>query len=69
MNRQVITIEWECDDCGKTIMLSQTHPALTKGWARRKVYNCGLTGYTRTDELCAACAKKATTKVFSAGEL
>ncbi len=55
---------WEirCDGwpaCDVSVFVDSARtPDLPEGWATRKVHDCGITGYTRTDELCPACLAK-----------
>jgi len=48
--------------CDVVEFVDEIHlPSLPDGWGIHKVRDCGMTGYTRHDELCPAClAKRAT---------
>ena len=62
--QEVVTWEVFCDYCRKTEIVtskesrggpvSQRHP-LPRGWMYHEVRGCGMTGYTRRDELCPDC--------------
>lgn len=53
-----------CDMCKKTEIVCSTWSwaDLPKGWGTSKVHDCGLTGYTKTDDLCPECLKKSEDK-------
>lgn len=56
MIREVKTFEFTCDDCGLIEIVHSHWETLPDGWARVPDYDCGLTGYTRSDEVCGPCA-------------
>ena len=55
--RMALKLEWlQCDRCHKKVQVCQhEYPA---GWTTRQVHDCGMTGYTRKDDLCPDCSKK-----------
>ena len=57
---EVKTYRVKCDRCNKstTITRGEYDHKLPKGWGHADVHDCGLTGYTRTDDLCPTCLKK-----------
>lgn len=54
MKRELKTYEFKCDWC-KTAVVSHQRPA---DWITHTVHDCGMTGYSRDEDLCAACAAK-----------
>lgn len=59
MITQLKTYRLTCERCGMSIVLAGTsQPDLPSGWTRQDEHGCGLTGYTRTLDLCPACDPK-----------
>lgn len=63
MSQQKVQIfEFRCDGgCGLTARVEylgdhdRPSSILPEGWKRRAVHGCGMTNYTRHDELCPVC--------------
>lgn len=64
MRIKLKTYKVKCDRCEATevVMAQHEFDALPKGWGTEDVHDCGMTGYTRTDDLCPNCLKKSKTK-------
>lgn len=60
MIKEVKTFKVICDRCGgdQTFVREEYGPSLPTGWGHEDVHDCGMTGYTRTDDLCPNCLKK-----------
>jgi hypothetical protein len=60
MKQEVKVYQYTCDRCGKSAKVTRREYDFNppKGWGRDDVHDCGLTGYTRTEDLCPACVKK-----------
>ena len=60
MKHEVKVFRYTCDRCGKTTDVTRREYdySLPKGWGHEDVHNCGMTNYTRTDDLCSNCLKK-----------
>lgn len=60
MRIQIKTFKVKCDRCDRTEVVSAQYKegALPKDWGTEDVHNCGMTDYTRTDDLCPDCLKK-----------
>lgn len=61
MIKEVKTYKVTCDRCGEVetfVREEYSFNTLPKGWGHDDVHDCGLTGYTRTDDLCPKCLKK-----------
>lgn len=61
MIRELKTFEVTCDRCRKsvTVMASRDHQAREKvKFEQVAVHGCGMTDYTRYDDVCPECAKK-----------
>ena len=55
MKRELKTFEFECDYCHRKVIIQGYDVNLPEGWTRKKVGGCGMTGYTRQDEICSKC--------------
>lgn len=49
-------VEWRCDWCHATTVVDDD--AKPEGWGVVTLTDCGLTGYTREDDVCRACLSK-----------
>lgn len=60
MKKEVRVFEYTCDRCGTSTKVTRKEYdfSLPKGWGHADVHDCGLTGYTRTDDLCPKCLAK-----------
>ncbi len=60
MNRELKLIEYTCDCCRKTktVQKVQYDYKLPEGWGLMPVHDCGMTGYTKWEELCPECLSK-----------
>lgn len=50
-----------CERCRVEVIVEGTdniRPSLPEGWKSVPVHGCGMTGYTRWDDLCPECIKK-----------
>lgn len=58
--RDLRSSRYMCDICHKLgpIVHSEYYPGPPKGWGGRTLHNCGLTNYTRDEDLCPKCLKK-----------
>lgn len=58
MISQIKTWRINCDRCQVEIIVHGIFsPSLPSGWGTRQVGGFGLTGYTKTEELCPRCYK------------
>lgn len=60
MVRKIQQFEISCDTDGcrsSEVYFGDNYDKPT-GWKQLSVHNCGLTGYTRVDDLCPKCSKK-----------
>jgi hypothetical protein len=57
---EVKTWIFRCDQCRKdSAPVCDTHqPPLPEGWKPRDVHNCGMTGYTRHEQICPDCVQQ-----------
>ena len=58
MLRKIYKIEAECDVCHKKVIFERVGKygnKLPERWGYHEVTGCGLTDYTRVDELCPDC--------------
>src|SRR4051812_7720460 len=55
---QVKEYHWRCEYCGKRATTKGAFKEHPKGWETVEVHDCGLTGYTREDDVCSSCLKK-----------
>lgn len=60
MRYEIRTFEVVCDRCKKTEIVHSKWSwcDLPEGWNIEDVHGCGMTNYTRTDDLCPECLKK-----------
>ena len=56
---EVRTYRYQCNECRFTQDVNATYqPPPPEGWSTRTVHDCGMTGYTRYDDLCPTCTAK-----------
>ena len=53
MRTPILWEELECARCPKKVKVRQGDTP--SGWGTVETHDCGLTGYTRTDEVCPQC--------------
>jgi hypothetical protein len=59
MNWEVKTIKFKCDMCDKIEFVRDvSNFRRPDGWGYSKTYDCGLTHYTRDNDLCPECLRK-----------
>ncbi len=56
MRKTVMKLRYICDVC-RTVADVETTDSYERpaGWGTRKQHDCGLTGYTRTMDVCKVC--------------
>ncbi len=59
MRREFSTVEWTCDRCGAVQVVQGYRPQAPADWQTVAVHGCGMTGYTRHDDICPRCAAPA----------
>ena len=58
MRTEMHTFKVSCDNCHDAVMVSSNSSygcSLPEGWTSGATHDCGLTGYTRWDDLCPKC--------------
>lgn len=61
MRQRIRTFKITCDRCRETTAIVQSRwrdGELPEGWDTEDVHDCGMTGYTRSDDLCPKCLEK-----------
>lgn len=60
MTKELKIWQFTCDgaNCSHTEMVFSMWHKLPSGWGTREVGGCGMTNYTKTEELCPECYEK-----------
>lgn len=61
MRHEVKTFKFTCDHCSKVelVICTQNYSPLPQGWDYHQSHGWGMTDYSRSEELCSECLKKA----------